>query len=227
MICAVVLMSSSARITVASLALTLTPPIRSAAFSRLAIQRAAALVAPLWLSANTDAPRACGVMKASAWIETNRSACTRARLAHALVQRHEEVGVARQHRAHVRQRVDAVAQLQRDRQHHVLLVQAARPDRARVLAAVAGVDRDDDQAVDLAARSGAAAAASVRGGAGSVPARRRGGVARRRAAGALALGTADLADELAERVLHRLRGLLLGLLLAAISASSGSRSCVG
>ena len=47
LICAVVLMSSRARITVSSLTATLTPPTRSAAFSRFAIQRAAPLDAPL------------------------------------------------------------------------------------------------------------------------------------------------------------------------------------
>ncbi len=78
LICAVVLMSSSARITCTSLpALTLTPPTMSAAFSLLAIQRAAVLVAAPSLSANTLAPRALGVMKASAWIDTKRSAWTR------------------------------------------------------------------------------------------------------------------------------------------------------
>jgi hypothetical protein len=43
----------------------------------LAIQRAALLDAPPWLSANTEAPRASGFMNASAWIETKRSAWTR------------------------------------------------------------------------------------------------------------------------------------------------------
>ena len=39
--------------------------------------RLAALVAPRSLSAKTLAPRASGRMKASAWMDTNRSACTR------------------------------------------------------------------------------------------------------------------------------------------------------
>ncbi len=60
LICAVVLMSSIARSTCVSLIAALTPPTRSAAFSRCAIQRAAALLAPFWLSANTLAPRASG-----------------------------------------------------------------------------------------------------------------------------------------------------------------------
>ena len=77
-ICAVVLMSARARSTCASLTLArLTPPTPSAAFSLLAIQRAAALVAPFSDKANTDAPRAVGVKNASAWMDTNKSACTR------------------------------------------------------------------------------------------------------------------------------------------------------
>ena len=78
LICAVVLMSSMACSTWGSRTLpTLTPPTWSAEFSRSAIQRAAALLAPLVLSANTLAPRASGRKKASAWMLTNRSACTR------------------------------------------------------------------------------------------------------------------------------------------------------
>jgi DMSO/TMAO reductase YedYZ molybdopterin-dependent catalytic subunit len=50
LICAVVLMSRSARRTCASFTFTLTPPTESAAFSRCAIQRAAALEAPFSLS---------------------------------------------------------------------------------------------------------------------------------------------------------------------------------
>src|SRR5256885_8774972 len=45
--------------------------------SLLASQRAAVLEAPLSLSAKTLAPRAAGVVKASAWMLMNRSACTR------------------------------------------------------------------------------------------------------------------------------------------------------
>jgi len=51
LIWAVVLMSSRVRCTSRSLARTFRPPTRSAAFSLLAIQRAAALVAPRSLSA--------------------------------------------------------------------------------------------------------------------------------------------------------------------------------
>ncbi|MNN40306.1 hypothetical protein D3C81_1543770 [compost metagenome] len=43
----------------------------------LASQRAAVLEAPRSDSANTEAPLASGDRKASAWIDTNRSACTR------------------------------------------------------------------------------------------------------------------------------------------------------
>jgi hypothetical protein len=78
LICAVVLMSSMARSTWASRTATvLTPPTTSAAFSLLASQRAAALVAPRGRQRTPTRPRACGVKKASAWIDTNRSACTR------------------------------------------------------------------------------------------------------------------------------------------------------
>ena len=77
LICAVVLMSSRVRATVASLDFTLMPPTRSAAFSLFAIQRAVALLAPLVLSANTLAPCGRGVMKASACRLMNRSARTR------------------------------------------------------------------------------------------------------------------------------------------------------
>ena len=78
LICAVVLMSSMACSTCGSRTVfTLTPPTWSAAFSLLAIQRAALLLAPLVDSAKTLAPRASGRKKASAWMLTKRSACTR------------------------------------------------------------------------------------------------------------------------------------------------------
>ena len=76
LICAVVLMSKIALRTFTSLALRLTPPTASAAFSLFASHRAEALVAPLSLRANTLAPRASGLVKASAWMLTNKSACT-------------------------------------------------------------------------------------------------------------------------------------------------------
>lgn len=77
LIWAVVLMSSNARCTVASAALTFRPPTTSAAFSLLAIQRAAALLAPRVLSANTLPPCGLGVKNASAWMLMSKSACTR------------------------------------------------------------------------------------------------------------------------------------------------------
>ena len=80
---------------------TLTPPTRSAAFSLSAIQRAArAARRRSGCSANTLAPRASGVRKASAWMRDEQVGLHPPRLLHALVQRHEEVGVARQHGAH-------------------------------------------------------------------------------------------------------------------------------
>ena len=76
LICAVVDRSSSTLASCLSWFFTFTPPIRSAWFSLLASQRAAVEVAPFSDSTKTDEPRAVGWMKASAWIETNRSACT-------------------------------------------------------------------------------------------------------------------------------------------------------
>jgi hypothetical protein len=147
-------------------------------------------------------------------------------LLHAFAQRHEEVGVAREQHAHAGLGVEALAQLQRHRQHHVLFLQAGGPDRAGILAAVAGIDGDHQQAVDLALFLGRERARGER----RLRLHRRGvGAAQRRVAGVgqAACGGArprssgragaarDLADELAERVLHGLRGRLLGLLLAA------------
>ena len=109
-------------------------------------------------------------MKASAWMLTNRSACTRRAFCTRMLQRHEEVGVAREEGAHRvavdAGGVDAVAQPVRDLQHHVFLARAARADGARVLAAVAGVERDDDDPVGAARCRGAARQAGRR-----VPAR--------------------------------------------------------
>ncbi len=73
--------SSSVRARLASFTFRFTPPMRSDSFSRCASQRAAAEVALLSDSANTEEPRACGCTKASACTETNRSACTRRALA--------------------------------------------------------------------------------------------------------------------------------------------------
>ncbi|CFP71367.1 Uncharacterised protein [Bordetella pertussis] len=77
LICAVVDRSSSTLATWRSWLPRLTPPIRSAAFSLSASQRACVLDAPRSDSANTDEPLAVGLMKASAWMDTNRSARTR------------------------------------------------------------------------------------------------------------------------------------------------------
>jgi hypothetical protein len=66
------------------------------------------------------------------------------------LQRHEEVGVAGQHRAHVGDVVEPVTQQHRDRQDDVLLAQAARL-RSRPGPRRRGrIDGDDDQAIDLA-----------------------------------------------------------------------------
>src|SRR3546814_5823686 len=62
--------SSSTLARVLSLSSRLTPPTRSAAFSRSANQRAASLDAPRCDITNTDAPEALALLKASAWIET-------------------------------------------------------------------------------------------------------------------------------------------------------------
>ena len=70
-------MSNNACCTWASCVLMFKPPIASARFSWPAIHLAAALVAAPWLSANTLAPRAWGLKKASAWMLMNKSACTR------------------------------------------------------------------------------------------------------------------------------------------------------
>ncbi|MDT4854903.1 hypothetical protein FQZ97_892300 [compost metagenome] len=79
-------------------------------------------------------------------------------LLHAHLQGNEKVFVARHvgaHRVAVDARVvDAVAQFLCDLQHHLLLMRAAWADRARVFASVAGVERDDDEALGLALAAG-------------------------------------------------------------------------
>ena len=65
----------------------------------------------------------------------------------------EVVAGARQHRAHAGLGIDLVRELLRDRERDVLLARARLADRARVLAAVAGVDRDDEVALPVAARN--------------------------------------------------------------------------
>ena len=71
-------------------------------------------------------------------------------LLHANVQRHKKVRVTRQVSAHVGLRVDAVAQAQRNLQHHVFFTRAAGVYRAGVFAPVARVQRNNDQAVGFA-----------------------------------------------------------------------------
>ena len=66
-----------------------------------------------------------------------------ARARDALAMLDEMIAVARQHGAHAGLAIDALLQAPRDRERHVLLARAALADRARIDAAVAGVDRDD------------------------------------------------------------------------------------
>ena len=66
--------SSSVLARTGSLPPKLTPPIKSDSFSFFAKYRALALVAPFSDSANTEEPRAAGLVKASACIEINKSA---------------------------------------------------------------------------------------------------------------------------------------------------------
>ena len=65
----------------------------------------------------------------------------------ALAKRHEVVAVPRQHRAHVGFGVDLALQAARDRERDVFLVAACSPDRAGVLATVAGVEDDGEQPI--------------------------------------------------------------------------------
>ena len=68
------------------------------------------------------------------------------RLGHALAESDEVVAVAREHHAHAALSVDQPLDASRDRQRDMLLVGAAAADRARVLAAMAGIDRHGDEA---------------------------------------------------------------------------------
>ena len=140
------------------------------------------------------------------------------RLLHALVQRHEEVGVSRQHGAHRGIGVDAVAQQHRDGEHHVLFAQPGRADGAWIFAAMAGVERDDDEPVDSALRHLWRQCGLGGRGHRDRPRRRTSHERRRCRVGRCRPDQrrhAHLADELAERVLHVLRGALLRLLLVA------------
>jgi len=133
-------------------------------------------------------------------------------LLHAHAQGHEEVAVARHvgpHGAAVdRALVDAVAQQLGDLQDHVLLIGALGADGAGVLAAMAGVQRHDDDAVGLARRRGAgghgAARCFGRGGSRCGRRRRRGCWGCRRGGGGV--GLAVLGDQVAQRVLGRCGG---------------------
>jgi len=84
-------------------------------------------------------------LNASAWIDTKRSAFV-ARLRVAFFERNEVIAVARQHRAHARRLLDLLLELARDRERDVLFVQAGRSGCTGIVAAVAGIDRDDDVA---------------------------------------------------------------------------------
>jgi len=68
----------------------------------------------------------------------------------ALLERNEHVAVADQEGAHAGIGVDLRSQFARHRQRDFLLVLLGRADRARILAAVAGIDGDDQLAVTRA-----------------------------------------------------------------------------
>ncbi len=156
LICAVVLMSSRARCTCASwcadvhaadlvgLVLLVGEPARGAAGGAALAQREHAGAARIGRGEGIgmDAHEQVGLHAP--------------RLLHAHAQRHEEVGVAREEGAHRvavdAAGVDAVAQPVRDLQHDVLLARAVGADGAGVFAAVAGIERDDDDAVGAAGR---------------------------------------------------------------------------
>ena len=70
----------------------------------------------------------------------------RAGAAHPIAQRHEVVAVAGQHRLHPRLGIDLERQFARNGEDHVLFTSAVLADGARILAAVAGVDGDDEVA---------------------------------------------------------------------------------
>jgi hypothetical protein len=65
---------------------------------------------------------------------------------HALAVRDEIIAIADQHGAHAGLIVDLGSELLGDGEHYVLFARAASPEGAGVLAAVAGVDHDDDLA---------------------------------------------------------------------------------
>ena len=147
-------------------------------------------------------------MKASAWIETNRSACTRRDL------RTRSASGTKKSASRVRKARMSRCALMRSRSASAtesttsFSFRPVRADRARVLAAMAGVDRHDHQAFDLAYRVGRWRPAH-RGLASG----RFGG--RRRRGGGSGLAVLDLADEFAQRVAHRAGGGTFGAFLLA------------
>ena len=68
----------------------------------------------------------------------------RARAAHAVAQRHEVIAVAGEHRLHAGLGIHAALERARDGERHVLLARAVHADGAGILAAVTGVDGDDE-----------------------------------------------------------------------------------
>ena len=173
-------------------------------------------------SANTLAPRASGVMKASAWIDTNRSACTRralrTRSCSGTKKSASRVSIARMPGRALRRSRSCSATASTTSFSR----RPRRADGAGVFAAVAGVERDDDQAVDPAALGvggggGSGAGVGGRGGADAGGDRRRGGAGRRwrRLARRAPMSSPSASCTAA-------RGLALGGSLSRISASSGS-----
>ena len=91
-------------------------------------------------------------MNASAWIGYEKIGLLSRARRDTVLELDEVIAGARQHRAHAWLGIDPVRELLRDRERDVLLARARLADRARVLAAVAGVDRDDEVALPVAAR---------------------------------------------------------------------------
>jgi hypothetical protein len=146
------------------------------------------------------------------------------RLAHPLVQRHEEVGVSGEHGAHAGMALMRSRSCIADLQHHVLLAQPARAGRAGILAAVARVDRDDDRGARpwLLACDGHRSRGRRRGpGAGvcSGAGERPGAVATR--------GFSSLPMNSPSASATACAACCSALSFSWISASSGSRSCTG
>ena len=121
-------------------------------------------------TARTPTSRApVGTRNASAWIETKQVGLHAPRLLHARrrAARSSRRRASASRACRARRRCSRL-QLARDRQHDVLLERAAAPDRAGILAAVAGVERDGDPCAGPAASR-----AGLRFGAGSRAAPRR------------------------------------------------------